>query len=258
MDSQVLSKLNSFTKKRLYEIAGILLIALNLFLIASIFTYSPSDPNFIYTPENTEIKNIGGFYGSVIADFFLQAIGLISLLLIITLLCWSYKLLKKQSINNLLLKAFFIIIYIISGTVFTNILFNNSYLLIDNGNGGFVGNIVKENIYNFFPLIEYKYTSYLLILLTIIFFLLSLDLTINEINKILTSPIKLIKKILILFKKNNTSIDKNINLEEEPKDSADSSTKINQPILPFSIKKKESKSPSDNFKLPPRKYWHEK
>ena len=96
MDSQVLSKLNSFTKKRLYEIAGILLIALNLFLIASIFTYSPSDPNFIYTPENTEIKNIGGFFGSVIADFFLQAIGLISLLLIITLLCWSYKLLKKH------------------------------------------------------------------------------------------------------------------------------------------------------------------
>ena len=129
MDIQVLSKLNNFTKKRLYELAGILLIVSNFFLIASIFTYSPSDPNFIYTPENTEIKNIGGFYGSVISDFFLQAIGLISLLLTITLLCWGYKLLKKQSINNLPLKAFFIIIYIISGTASANILFNNSLFI---------------------------------------------------------------------------------------------------------------------------------
>ena len=70
MNTQILSKLNSFTKKRLYEISGILIIIANLFLIASIFTYSPTDPNFIYTPDNTDIKNIGGFYGSVISDFF--------------------------------------------------------------------------------------------------------------------------------------------------------------------------------------------
>ena len=107
MNAQILSKLNNFTKKRLFELAGILLIVSNLFLIAAIFTYSPSDPNFIYTPENTEIKNIGGFYGSVISDFFLQAIGLISILLIITLLSWGYKLLKKQPINNFSVKTFF-------------------------------------------------------------------------------------------------------------------------------------------------------
>ena len=259
MDTQILSKLNNFTKKRLYELAGILLIVSNFFLIASIFTYSPSDPNFIYTPENTEIKNIGGFYGSVISDFFLQAIGLISILLTITLLCWGYKLLKKKSINNLPLKAFFIIIYITSGTTFTNILFNNSYLLVDNGNGGFIGSIIKEKIYNLFPLIENEYTSYLLIIITLIFFVLSLDLKINEVIKILISPLKLIKKIINLFKKNNinTDVDKNINLEEEPKELLEDDTKINQPILPFSMKKKEVKSSTNNFKLPPINYLEE-
>ena len=259
MDIQVLSKLNNFTKKRLYELAGILLIVSNFFLIASIFTYSPSDPNFIYTPENTEIKNIGGFYGSVISDFFLQAIGLISLLLTITLLCWGYKLLKKQSINNLPLKAFFIIIYIISGTASANILFNNSYLLVDNGNGGFVGNVIIEKIYNLFPLIENKYTSYLLILITFIFFVLSLDLKINEIGKILTSPLTLIKKIINLFKKNNINIDvdKNINLQEEPKELVEDDTKISQPVLPFSMKKKEVKNSTNSFKLPPISFLEE-
>ena len=74
MNSQILTKINSFVKKRLIESTGIILILFGFFLILSTFTYSPNDPNFIYTPENTEIKNIGGFYGSVISDFFLQAI----------------------------------------------------------------------------------------------------------------------------------------------------------------------------------------
>ena len=69
MNFQILTKINNFTKNRLLEFIGITLILISFFLLSSIVTYSPSDPNFIYTPENTEIKNIGGFYGSVISDF---------------------------------------------------------------------------------------------------------------------------------------------------------------------------------------------
>ena len=259
MNSQVLNKLNSFTKKRLFELAGILLIVFNLFLIASIFTYSPSDPNFIYTPENTEIKNIGGFYGSVVSDFFLQSIGLISILLIITLLSWGYKLLKKKIINNFALKTFFIIIYVISGTTFINIIFNESYLLVDNGNGGFVGSIIKEKIYNFFPLIQNNYSVYFLILLTIVFFVLSLDLKINEINKILFFPISLAKKILSLTKKNKNEIQDNnyIDISEDPKETTENIIKTEQPILPFSISKKETKISKSTFKLPPINFLEE-
>ena len=60
------------------ELLGFVLVFIGIFLLASIVSYSPSDPNFIYYPENTEIKNIGGFYGSVISDFLLQSLGLIS------------------------------------------------------------------------------------------------------------------------------------------------------------------------------------
>jgi len=61
MNSQILIKINSFVKSRLIEFLGILLVVTGIFLLASIVSYSPSDPNFIYTPENTNIKNIGGF-----------------------------------------------------------------------------------------------------------------------------------------------------------------------------------------------------
>ena len=41
----------------------------------------PMNTNFII-PENVEIKNIGGFYGSVISDFLLQSIGLIAFMIV--------------------------------------------------------------------------------------------------------------------------------------------------------------------------------
>ena len=82
MNSQILTKINNFIKNRLIEFLGIFLMLISIFLLASIISYSPSDPNFIYTPENIEIKNIGGFYGSVISDFLLQSLGLVSIFLI--------------------------------------------------------------------------------------------------------------------------------------------------------------------------------
>ena len=91
MNSQILTKINNFAKNRLLEFIGITLILISFFLLLSIVTYSPSDPNFIYTPENTEIKNIGGFYGSVISDFLLQSLGLISILLVINFFFWGLK-----------------------------------------------------------------------------------------------------------------------------------------------------------------------
>ena len=100
MNSQILIKINSFVKSRLIEFLGILLVVIGIFLLISILSYSPNDPNFIYTPENTNIKNIGGFYGSVISDFLLQSIGLISLLVILNLFNWGFTLISSKKIKN--------------------------------------------------------------------------------------------------------------------------------------------------------------
>ena len=82
MNSKILIKINNFIKNRLIELLGAILVVVSIFLIISIASYSPSDPNFIYTSENTEIKNVGGFYGSVVSDLLLQSLGLISILLV--------------------------------------------------------------------------------------------------------------------------------------------------------------------------------
>ena len=170
MNSLILKKINNFTKNRLMEILGVVLIFISIFLLASIVSYSPSDPNFIYSPENRQINNIGGFYGGVVSDLLLQSLGLISVFLVFNFFYWGIKIFNKKTISNFITKIFFILIYVSCGTVFLNILHNNSFWLIDNGNGGFVGQAIRENIYYFSPLIENQYVVYSLILLTIVFF----------------------------------------------------------------------------------------
>ena len=173
MKPEILIKINNFIKNRLIELSGVSLILISIFLLASIASYSPSDPNFIYTPENAEIKNIGGYYGSVISDLLLQSLGLISIFLIINFFYWGVKLTTKKIISNFITKIFFTLIYIVCGTTVLNIIYNDSFWLIDNGNGGFVGRAIKENIYYFSQVIENQFVIYILILIALVFFVMA-------------------------------------------------------------------------------------
>ena len=195
--------MNNFLKNRLIELSGILLIFISIFLLISIISYSPSDPNFIYATEGVDIKNIGGFYGSVISDFLLQSLGLISILTVLNFFYWGLKLTTQKKIDNFTTKIFFVLLYLVFGTATLNIFHNNSYWLIDNGNGGFVGQIIKNNIYYFNSLIENQYVIYFLILLSFIFFILSLNIKLDELRKIFTFPFLVILRILKFIKKNN-------------------------------------------------------
>ena len=253
MNSSILIKINGIIKNRLIELLGISLSLWSIFLLASIVSYSPADPNFIYTPEETEIKNIGGFYGSVVSDFLLQSSGLISFFLVINFFYWGIKLTIKKIIPNFIPKIFFTLLYIIFGTTFFNILQNDSFWLIDNGNGGFIGREIKENIYYFSPLIENQYVVYSLILLTIIFFVLSLSIKLKEITDILLFPYKMIKKIFSFFQRDKKNIDANVNITNidlENQKSKGDVPQEHQPILPFSNKKKDLSNSNNIFKLP--------
>ena len=251
MKSQIVIEINNFIKNRLIELLGVLLIFVSIFFLASIVSYSPSDPNFIYTSENTEIKNVGGFYGSVISDFLLQSLGLISIFLAFNFFYWGIKLTTQKVISNFIAKIFFISVYMVFGTTALNILNNDSFWLIDNGNGGFVGRAIKENIYYFTPLIENLYVVYSLILLAFVFFILSLSIKPNEIIRILFLPFVMIKKIANLFKSNKKKVDVNTNISNvhlEQQNYEENTFKEKQPILPFS-KKREVKSDNNIFKL---------
>jgi len=252
MNSKISTKIGHFTKNRLIELSGFCLVLFSFFLLISILSYSPSDPNFIYGSNADEIKNIGGFYGSIISDFSLQAIGLISFFFIINLTCWGFIIAFNKEIKKFPAKIFFTLIYIIFSTTLINIFYNDTFWLIDNGNGGFVGKIIKENIYFFLETSGGKYINFIFLLVSIVFFILSLGLKRKRILKILFFPFFIIKLFYTKFKKRERKSEtSDIDMVDISSDLSDKEIIAEkQPILPFA-NNNEIKIPIINFKLPP-------
>jgi len=250
MNSGNLVKINNFFKNRLIEFFGALLIVFSIFVFLSVVSYSPGDPNFIYTPESIDIKNFCGFYGSVISDLLLQSVGFISFFIVLNLFYWGLKLIIDKQIENFLLRIFFTLIYVTFGTTFVNIFYYDSFWLIDNGNSGFIGRIIKENFYSLIDINENKYLFFSLLSISFLFFVLSLNIKIKEFTKIILLPYIIIKKISKLShrsEEDSNNVD-NQNLNSDIKISTSSVLKERQPILPF-VNNKEVKGITD-FKLP--------
>ena len=183
MNSNFLNSLTNFIKKRTFELLGITLIFLSFALAISFFTYSPTDPSFVYGNNKIQLTNFFGIYGSTLSDFLLQSFGVISFLVLITFFSWGLKLVITKQLQNIFIKLLFLILYILFGSSFFYTTFNNSFWLIDNGNSGFVGKLFFNFIYKYFPIIENSYTAYFLIFFTFVFFIVSSDLNIQKVLK---------------------------------------------------------------------------
>ncbi len=236
MNTNFLNSVTNFVKKRTFELIGLLLIFAGIALLVSFATYSPGDPSFVYGEKNLTIKNFFGIYGSIVSDFFLQSFGLISFLLTITITSWGVSLITKKEIKRIIIKLFFLILYLIFGTVFIYINYNNSFWLIDNGNSGFLGQLVYSYIYEQFPEIKNHYTGFILFFSTFIFFILASDINLNKIFLSIFNFRKKYKKEFL--EKNNNEL-----LETED------NIKIKKPQQTFIFEKTEKKETIKDQKI---------
>ena len=159
MNTNFLDSVTNFLKKRTFEFVGLILISTSIGLAIAFTTYSPEDPSFVYGDRDFEIKNFFGIYGSSIADFLLQSFGLVSFLILANFLFWGINLIIQKEIKKIILKLFLMVSYLILGSIFIYITFNNSFWLIDNGNSGFVGKIGYEFLSTWFPYIDNTYSA---------------------------------------------------------------------------------------------------
>jgi DNA segregation ATPase FtsK/SpoIIIE, S-DNA-T family len=250
MNTNFLNSVTNFLTKRTFEFIGLILISMSIGLAIAFTTYSPDDPSFVYGDREFDIKNFFGIYGSSIADFLLQSFGLVSFLIIANFLFWGIHLIIKKEIKRIILKLFLVVSYLILGTIFVYISFNNSFWLIDNGNSGFVGKIGYEFLSSWFPYIDNTYSAYGLLLLTLIFFIFSADL---NIKKIITITFSLIAS---LFRRRENTIPE-VNLDADP--IKEKSEIIERPQQSFSFNElTKSEKPATNlrskYKLPAIEY----
>jgi S-DNA-T family DNA segregation ATPase FtsK/SpoIIIE len=233
------NKILNFTIKKVAEIIGIFLICIAILFFLSLVSYSPEDPNFIFT-ENSEIKNILGFKGSYISDLFFQSIGLIAFLISLTIFFTGVNLIINKKFLIIIENFFYSIIYTIFGSLFFSIFYQNSFSLSINGNGGFVGiffqNTFLSNLINLNKDISY----YFILILVIIFFLISVNFSIKYFLNIFKFFLKKIKN------KNPTTIN---NIQNENETIIENVNKPTQEDLPFNTKNTEDIS-KNKFKLP--------
>ncbi len=231
----------TFIINRLIEIFGICVLFMGFLILIALISYSPEDPNFIF-PENTIIKNVLGYQGSFTSDFILQSIGLISYLLPVTYMFTGLNIFRKKEILVIIENTFFVIIYVLFGSLFFSKFYSENFTLYINGSGGFVGNYLSENfLINLLNRYD-DFSFYLLLILTLLFFILSINFNLKNF-------ISSVKKILnYLFNKNSksyTNKDELINEfipQNEIKD-------IIQEDLPF-IKAENNRSTKTKFSLP--------
>ena len=231
-----------FTINRLMEILGLIILAFGLLLFTALISYSPEDPNFIF-PENTEIKNILGFQGSYVSDLFFQSIGFISYLIPITFFFTGINIFRTKDFFLLIENTFFVILYLIFGSLYFSLFYDATFTLYINGNGGFIGNYLSNSFLQDVVNINKNITYYILVLLIITFFLISINFSLKKFWNFLKRILNLINK-----DKNKNFTDKSeiINEyipQEEIKD-------LIQEDLPFIKADKLKENEKTKFSLP--------
>jgi S-DNA-T family DNA segregation ATPase FtsK/SpoIIIE len=255
----MLQKVLNFLKLRLIEVSGLVILTFSIFYLYSVATYSPENATLI-TPGKTE-DLVFLNYSFYISDFLLQAFGLSCFLLFVNFFIWSWLIIIQKSVSSITFKFLFIVIYLSFFSLGLKILFDQSFWLPDNGNGGFLG----AYLVSFIPLDFYTFNSiiaYSSLTIGTIFFILSLGLNflewvtvLKKIGLILIAPIKFLKMI---FKKAGT-IDRPV-AQEEPEELIPAINKSFKPkpmetqaSLPLDTKENFSFK-SGEYKLPPTDY----
>ena len=98
-----------FVKRRLCEAAGLLILALAAAMLVAFFSYSPADPS-LNSASGAEVRNLAGRAGAVVADAFLQFLGLAAGVPALAFAAWGWLLLGKRSISHPWIRAVAVLI----------------------------------------------------------------------------------------------------------------------------------------------------
>ena len=222
-----LLKIKEFLIKRVTELFSLIVILLSVTILISLFSYSPNDPNFIVN-SNFKIVNLLGFRGSVVSDFLFQSIGLIAYLVPITIFFTGLKILINKEQLLFIDNLFYCILYIVPGTLFFSYFYDQSFLLTVNGNGGFIGLFLEGTFLASFLSISPDISFYLLIIITLFLFFVSINLNLSKIVFIFRS----IYNFSIHKKKTDINRDNYLENENEVYEKISENKKV-QDNLPF-------------------------
>src|SRR5574344_51580 len=123
MKQKALSKLNINTKRK-----GIVLLCIYAVLFASLVSYSTAD-SCINVTSNTEIKNVLGAFGAVIADLLYQYLGVAVFTLLPFAFYLSFRYVKRQPPRFITFKWIYTVFVMILLSVLLGFIAKYQYVL---------------------------------------------------------------------------------------------------------------------------------
>jgi len=232
----------NFGVNRVIEIFGIAILITGVLLLASLISFSPDDPNFIF-PNDTKIKNILGFRGSFTADIFFQSFGVIALLIPFSLIVSGANIIINKKIFLIIESIFYTILYSLLGSLFFSFFYPIAFRLYINGNGGFVGKYLETTFLNSMLNLNSQISYYILTLSILILFLISIQFRINSFYKF----VKTILNLLFSKKEKNYTNENEVISEFIPQEDIKS---LIQEDLPFIKNENKTDNKKIRFKLP--------
>ena len=239
---KIASNVINFGVNRVIEIIGVAILVTGILLLASLITFSPDDPNFIF-PDNTVIKNILGFRGSFTADIFFQSLGVIALLIPFSLMLSGINIIINKKIFLIIESIFYTTLYSLLASLFFSFFYPIAFKLYINGNGGFIGKYFETTFLNSIISINSQISYYVLALLILILFLISIQFNISSFCVF----IKKISKFLFFTKEKNYTNENEIINEFIPQEEIRS---LIQEDLPFIKNENKNDNKKTRFKLP--------
>ena len=232
-------KFAEFIQKRLLELGSLVIISISIGFFIFLLNYSPVAGEIAKQEYNFLIyymKNTGNF----LSDFFLQSFGLAAFLFPVCIVIWGLRILFFKALNNISLKILTLIASTIFLAVSISLYKHESFWLFYNGNGGFLGNVIKTEIVNYFSLLKSEYLAIITLLVSIFLFFFSSELKWKSIFLFISKFFNFFSKYKKIqdIKSENIIQNENSIIEKKQQD------------LPFKYTEEKNLFEKINFKLP--------
>ncbi len=137
----------SFAKKRGFELGGIVLLLMSVYLLLSMLSYHSADPSFNRVESSGEmILNLGGKLGAYASDLVLQLHGVASGVLLLILAAWSWRLITKQYLRGWWMRITAALLLLVASSGLLAMIAAPMSWPFATGLGGAVGMVVSEQL----------------------------------------------------------------------------------------------------------------
>lgn len=134
-------------KAILWEVGGILLFGLTVYLVISLSSYSPSDPSINTVRITKDVHNWGGRLGAYLADILLTSIGISAFIIPLALIFLSVEMVVRKRLTLGLLRPFAFLFFILSLSGLLS-LYIDEITIFDTkiASGGLIGEILAPSL----------------------------------------------------------------------------------------------------------------